>query len=431
MNLYEIFQQHPIITTDSRNCPQDSSFFALKGERFNANEFAALALENGCAYAIIDEEEYALDDRYILVEDVLKSLQDLAKEHRQKLGLRIIGITGSNGKTTTKELTAAVLKEKYNIHYTQGNLNNHIGVPLTLLQLKPEHQLGIIEMGANHIGEIAELCAIAQPDFGIITNVGLAHLEGFNDFEGVKQAKSELYQHIAKKGLGIFINKDNKELKKMAEDAQIAEDQQIEYSLKNFHDTSIVSGKINSDAVFVGMQCYTGETFSVQSHLVGDYNAENILAAVSIGHFFGLTNTQIKQGIENYEPTNNRSQLIETEMNKLVVDAYNANPASMQAAISNFINMQSEKKMVVLGDMLELGDNSIKEHQNIVNILKDNSFEDVYLVGKEFEKTDNDYKCFSDTEALSSYLSENKVNKYNILIKGSRGIRLEKIISIL
>ena len=224
MNLYEIFHRHPNVTTDSRNCPKGSLFFALKGEKFNANTFAATALENGCSYAIVDEAEYAVDERYILVNDVLKSLQDLAKQHRENLGTKIIGITGTNGKTTTKELIASVLKEKYNILYTQGNLNNHIGVPLTLLQLKPEHQLAIIEMGVNHIGEIAMLCEIAQPNFGLITNVGKAHLEGFGSLEGVMKTKAELYNYIASKGLGVFINIDNAYLKEMVQSAQINED---------------------------------------------------------------------------------------------------------------------------------------------------------------------------------------------------------------
>jgi UDP-N-acetylmuramoyl-tripeptide--D-alanyl-D-alanine ligase len=431
MDLYEIFLEHPEITTDSRNCPAGSIFFALKGENFNANEFAATALENGCSYAIIDEAKYAVDQRYIVVKDVLLTLQELATQHRQQLGTKIIGITGTNGKTTTKELIASVLKEKYKIHYTQGNLNNHIGVPLTLLKLKPEHQLAIVEMGANHQGEIKLLCEIARPDFGIITNVGKAHLEGFGSFEGVMKTKAELYDYISANGLGIFINDDNDYLKKMAIKSNVNPDKQIAYAMKLHPDLSMVTGKVISSDPFLTMECQTGNTFQVTTHLIGTYNAENVLAAATIGHFFGMKNTQIKQGIENYEPQNNRSQLIVSAKNKLIVDAYNANPTSMQAAIQNFAAMQVDTKTAILGEMLELGSQSADEHQAIINLLKEKSFTNVLLVGKAFQNCTTDYNAFETVEKLIAYISENNIDNQTILIKGSRGIHLEKIISLL
>ncbi|MEA4981584.1 MAG: UDP-N-acetylmuramoyl-tripeptide--D-alanyl-D-alanine ligase [Paludibacter sp.] len=431
MDLYEIFLEHPEITTDSRNCPAGSIFFALKGENFNANEFAAKALENGCSYAVVDEAKYAVDQRYILVKDVLKCLQELAGQHRQQLGTKIIGITGTNGKTTTKELIASVLKEKYKIHFTQGNLNNHIGVPLTLLKLKPEHQLAIIEMGANHPGEIKQLCEIAQPDFGIITNVGKAHLEGFGSFEGVMKTKAELYDYISANGLGIFINDDNDYLKQMAAKSNVNPDKQIAYAQKSHPDMSMVTGRVLNSDPFLTMECQTGNTFQIKTHLIGAYNAENVLAAVTIGHFFGMKNVQIIQGLENYEPVNNRSQFIVTAKNKLIVDAYNANPTSMQAAIQNFAFMQVEAKTAILGEMLELGQQSAEEHQTIINLLKEKLFTNVLLVGKAFQGCTSDYVTFETVEELVIYLSKNDIKNQTILIKGSRGIRLEKIISLL
>lgn len=431
MDLYEIFLEHPEITTDSRNCPAGSIFFALKGENFNANEFAVKALENGCSYAVVDQAEYAVDQRYILVKDTLQSLQELANQHRQQLGTKIIGITGTNGKTTTKELIASVLKEKYKIHFTQGNLNNHIGVPITLLKLKPEHQLAIIEMGANHPGEIKQLCKIAQPDFGIITNVGKAHLEGFGSFEGVMKTKAELYDYISANGLGIFINDDNDFLKQMASKSNVIPDKQIAYALKSHPDLSMVTGRVLNSDPFLIMECQTGNTFQVKTHLIGAYNAENVLAAVTIGHFFGMKNVQIIQGLENYEPENNRSQFTVTAKNKLIVDAYNANPTSMQAAIQNFAAMQMEAKTAILGEMLELGQQSADEHQNIINLLKEKQITNVMLVGKAFQDCASDYASFETVEDLIVWLTENKIENQTILIKGSRGIRLEKTISLL
>lgn len=431
MELYDLFLEHPQVTTDSRDCKTGSIFFALKGEFFNANEFAAQALEKGCAFAVVDDQAYARDNRYIVVKDVLKALQELATRHRMEMGAKIIGITGSNGKTTTKELIASVLQQKYKVLYTQGNLNNHIGVPLTLLQLRPEHQLAVIEMGANHQGEIRALCEIARPDFGLITNVGKAHLEGFGSFEGVIKTKGELYEYVANNGLGIFINIDNDFLNGIAEKHHIPELKQITYSIKKHPDLSMVTCKLESSDPFLTLECQTGSTFTLQTKLVGSYNTENVLAAITTGHFFGLKNAQIQAGIEQYEPRNNRSQLTVSENNKLIVDAYNANPTSMQAAIENFARMAVENKMLILGDMRELGEDSLNEHQAIVDLLIEKGFDKVVLTGTEFARTKHSFKSFLNIDALNTYLEQNPVKNHTILIKGSRGIQLEKIISLL
>jgi UDP-N-acetylmuramoyl-tripeptide--D-alanyl-D-alanine ligase len=431
MFLYDLFLEHPVITTDSRNCVAGSLFFALRGENFNANEFAASALEKGCAYAIIDDKAYAADDRFIVVKDVLQTLQELATWHRKQLGTKMIGITGSNGKTTTKELIASVLSEKYKVHYTRGNLNNHIGVPLTLLQLTTHHQLAIIEMGANHQGEIKLLSEIACPDFGIITNVGKAHLDGFGGFEGVKKGKGELYEYIASDGLGIFINDENPHLRQMAHKAGLNKDKMISYTLRENADLEMVTGKILAGETYLSMECQTGTSFRVDTKLVGDYNAENVLAAVTIGHFFGLKNSQIKQGIEKYEPQNNRSQFTQTVKNKLIVDAYNANPTSMTAAINNFATLPDEHKILILGGMKELGVESDAEHASIVDLLKQHHFEQVLLVGEEFIKPDVPFITFADAALLMQYLESNPPENAIILIKGSRAIQLEKIIPLL
>lgn len=433
MELYSLFLQHPLICTDSRNCPADSLFFALKGDNFNANAFAKTALANGCAYAIVDEAEFAIDEKYILVDDVLTTLQQLARYHRQQLGTTVIGITGTNGKTTTKELIAAVLKEKFNTLYTQGNLNNHIGVPLTLLQLKAEHEIAIIEMGANHQGEIKLLAEIACPDLGIITNVGKAHLEGFGSFEGVKKTKAELYDYISANGQLIFINKDNEHLMEMAAKSGIG-DKRREYSLNSEQSNGYIYGQINSCSPFLTMKCSINNSdfFDIETKLIGVYNAENVLAAVTIGEFLGVDKLAIKAGLEKYTPQNNRSQLTVTTKNKLVVDAYNANPTSMKAAITNFGQMDVEHKVLILGDMLELGEQSDYEHNQIIALLNQYNFENVILVGPQFGKTNNQFHCFDNIDALLAELSDkNDINNCYVLIKGSRGIKLEKVLSVL
>lgn len=435
MNLYALFQQHPIICTDSRNCPEGSLFFALRGENFNANDFAKKALDNGCAFAIVDDPEYVLDERYILVDNVLSALQQLAKQHRQQLKTTVIGITGTNGKTTTKELIAAVLSGKYNTLYTQGNLNNHIGVPLTLLKIKPEHEIAIIEMGANHPGEIKTLAEIACPDYGIITNVGKAHLEGFGSFEGVKKTKAELYDYIFDQGEAIFINSDNKHLTEMAIKSGFDMKNRVHtYSLDSENTLCPVYGSVCAGAPFLNMKCTLRNSpdFDIHTKLIGSYNAENVLAAVAIGDFFGVAAETIKKGLENYTPQNNRSQLTVTDRNKLVVDAYNANPTSMRAALLNFGEMDVEHKVVILGDMLELGDQSDEEHQNIVRLIGQFAFEKVILVGPQFKKTQHNFESYENIADLknNTALLHGLKNCY-VLIKGSRGIQLEQLLSAL
>ena len=432
--LYSIFKQHPLVSTDSRNCPAGCIFFALKGENFDANAYAASALKNGAVYAVIDNAEYETDEHFILVDNVLETLQQLAAFHRRQLGTPIIGITGTNGKTTTKELIASVLKEQYNILYTQGNLNNHIGVPLTLLGLRPEHELAVVEMGANHPGEIAFLAEIARPNFGIVTNVGKAHLEGFGSFENIMKTKGELYQYIARNGKLVFMNTENTFLWEMAQDAGLLENRQkiMEYMVGVSPNSAIISGQVLESAPFLKMKCQTfkGE-FEVQTQLIGAYNAENLMAAVTIATYFNIPNEKIKQGLENYKPQNNRSQLIETERNKLIIDAYNANPSSMAVAISNFAQINSPVKWLILGDMLELGAESENEHQQIVNLLKKSELKNVFLVGNEFKKADSGFMHFDNTDMLNEYLTQNPLSGYTVLIKGSRGIKLENVVNSL
>jgi UDP-N-acetylmuramoyl-tripeptide--D-alanyl-D-alanine ligase len=418
--LYSIFKQYPIACTDSRACVPHSLFFALKGESFNANAFALSALEQGCRYAVIDEAEYKLDERFILVENVLQTLQDLATFHRRQLATPMLAITGSNGKTTTKELIAAVLSQKYKIHFTQGNYNNHIGVPLTLLQLKPEHEIAIVEMGANAQGEIGQLCKIARPNFGLITNVGKAHLEGFGGVEGVKKGKGEMYHYIARSGKLIFINKNNQPLVEMAQKAGL-ENKMLGY----IHGEQIADAGSPFLEVKIGGSC---GGFAVKTNLVGAYNVENVQAATTIGRYFSMSNEQIKRGLESYEPTNNRSQLTETAHNKLIVDAYNANPSSMSVAIKNFAQIEAENKLPILGDMFELGEDSQKEHQAMVDLLVENKFDRAFLVGKEFSKTKNPFQNFENTAELLQYIEKEHIKNNYILIKASRGIRLEDVV---
>jgi UDP-N-acetylmuramoyl-tripeptide--D-alanyl-D-alanine ligase len=434
MQLYKVFLENPVICTDSRNCPEGSIFFALRGDKFDANLFALKALQNGCAYAVVDNPDVAVDNRFILVDNVLLALQNLAREHRLRLGTTIIGITGTNGKTTTKELIASVLSQKYNILYTQGNLNNHIGVPLTLLQLKPEHELAIIEMGANHPGEIKTLSEIACPDYGIITNVGKAHLEGFGSFEGVMRTKAELYDYIAAFGEKIFINSSNQFLQNMAEKSGLNHNEKkVTYQLSTSDEMQALSYKISGNTPYLQIQCTNskGTVFDINTKLTGNYNAENVMAAITIGDYFHLTIDELMKGIESYEPKNNRSQLYRTKHNELIIDAYNANPTSMMASILNFAELNNDNKMLILGDMLELGEYSGTEHQNIIDLLKKLNFKNVMLVGKEFAQTEHNFKSFSDVEKLIEYFNNIPVHNHLILIKGSRGIQLEKVIKVL
>ena len=420
--LYGLYKQHPVVSTDSRKCPQGALFFALKGDFFDGNAFAAQALEQGCAYAIVDEAEYAAggDERYILVEDVLTTLQQLAHYHRKQFKIPVIQVTGTNGKTTTKELTAAVLSQKHNVLYTQGNLNNHIGVPKTLLELSPEHTIAVIETGANHPGEIKALAEIVDPDFGLITNVGMAHLEGFGSFEGVVRTKGELYDYLRAKHGTVFIDHDSEDLKRIAGGLH-----QICYG-SPCDEVLSVEGEVLECAPFLKFRWRPagGEWQEVQTGLIGAYNMQNMLAAATIGRTFGVEVDSINRALAAYEPKNNRSQLMETDDNKLLVDAYNANPTSMRAAIENFRDMKVERRMVILGDMGELGESSWKAHQAIADLLVESGFEHVWLVGPKFKAARHPFRTFDSVEQVKKALEIKKPKGYYILIKGSHSTRL-------
>ena len=435
--LYQLFLQCNGITTDSRNCPQDSLFISLKGETFNGNAFAAKALEAGCKYAVIDEAAYLPegDARFILVDNCLQTLQRLANYHRRQLGtpipttsldvgIPIIGITGTNGKTTTKELTAAVLSKKYNVLYTQGNLNNSIGVPTTVLRLKPEHQIAIIEMGASHPGDINELVDVCEPNIGLITNVGRAHLLGFGSFEGVKRTKGELYDFLKATNGEVIVNADSTDLMQMICEREL--NQRAIYFGEKAGDSLSVRGEIVEHSAFLHFRWSTVNDawHDVQTHLIGDYNLSNMLAAITVGIRFGVAPEDICDALRSYEPHNNRSQLTKTEHNILIVDAYNANPTSMKAALDNFSHMEANDKMLILGEMRELGADSQQEHQRIVQLIHDYGFQDVLLVGEEFIKTGTAYRCFSDVNALSEVLKAHQPQGKTILIKGSNGTKL-------
>ena len=424
--LYELYKQHPVVTTDSRKCPQGALFFALKGDSFNGNAFAAQALEQGCAYAIVDEVEYAVggDEHYILVEDVLTALQQLAHYHRKQFKIPVIQVTGTNGKTTTKELAAAVLSQKHNVLYTQGNLNNHIGVPLTLLRLRAEHDLGIIEMGASHQEEIKFLCGIAEPDYGIITNVGKAHLEGFGSFEGVIKTKGELYDFLRPKSDStVFIHHDNPYLMNIAGGLNL-----ISYGTE---DDLYINGRITDNSPYLTFEWKAGkdgDIHQVRTQLIGEYNFPNALAAITIGRFFGVEAQKIDEALAEYTPQNNRSQLKKTEDNTLIIDAYNANPTSMMAALQNFRNMTVPHKMLLLGDMRELGTESAAEHQKIVDYIKESGFEKVWLVGEQFAAAQHSFKTYANVQEVIKELGTNKPKGYTILIKGSNGIKLSSTV---
>lgn len=396
--LYNRFTECNGLTTDSRHCPEGSMFLALKGETFNGNAFAAQSLAQGCRYAVVDEPQYASPEnpRIILVDNCLETLQKLANYHRRRLGTRMIGVTGTNGKTTTKELIATVLGEKFKVLYTQGNFNNHIGVPLTLLRLKPEHEMAVIEMGANHPGEIKTLVHIAEPDYGIITNVGKAHLQGFGSFEGVIRTKGELYDFLREKGNAtIFIQNENPYLNKIAAGLTC-----VRYGQTPGLD---VTGKVVACSPFLHFS-WTAEGIShdVQTHLIGAYNLDNALAAVAIGRYFGVEDTKICHALSSYVPQNNRSQLVHTASNTLIVDAYNANPTSMMAALENFRQMEAAHKVAILGDMKELGEGSHEEHQKVVDFLKECGFERVMLVGPEFGGTASSFEHYKDVKEVEA-----------------------------
>lgn len=418
--LYKCFMECGKVTTDSRNCPEGSMFIALKGETFNGNAFAVQALKQGCRYAVIDEPEYAGEDT-ILVDNCLQALQQLANYHRWQLKTPVIGITGTNGKTTTKELISTVLSRKFNTLYTEGNFNNHIGVPLTLLRLTKEHEMAVVEMGANHPGEIKTLVHIAEPDYGIITNVGKAHLQGFGSFEGVIRTKGELYDFLrAKGGATIFIQNENPYLNGIAEGLTCV----------RYGQTAglYVSGELISCSPFLSFRWIAeGVSHEVNTHLIGSYNLDNMLAAAAIGRYFGVSDDDISSALASYLPHNNRSQLKETADNKLIVDAYNANPTSMMAALKNFRQVEAPHKMVILGDMKELGEASREEHQKVVDYLKECGFDRVVLVGPEFAAATHSYQTFQHVDEVLADIRMHKPQGYYILIKGSNSMKLSQL----
>ena len=442
--LYQHYLQHPVISTDTRKIAAGSLFFALKGDKFDANTFALQALEAGAAYAIIDNPDYQANDQCLLVADVLTTLQDLARYHRKQLTIPVVGLTGTNGKTTTKELINAVLSQHFTTLATQGNLNNHIGVPLTILGINPSHQVAVIEMGANHIKEIELLCSIAQPTHGLITNVGKAHLEGFGSIEGVKIAKGELYdflsREVRKSGsleAGVaFINSNNPILMAM----QAARKFAVPPVFYGDAIDDLVTGEITENAPLLSLQWTnnsSGQSYDVKTQLTGAYNLDNILAAICIGIYFKLTPAEINAGIEGYQPTNNRSQIVQTATNTLICDYYNANPSSMAVAIENIGKITAPRKVLILGDMFELGAESVQEHKAIIEKALATEVDERIFIGKDFQKAisgishGQSAKIYPTAEDAIAGLKADPIKNSTILIKGSRGMALERLVELL
>lgn len=412
--IYQRFLQSSAVSTDSRNILEGQLFFALKGEHFDGNKHAQQALEKGASFCVVDDEDLEANDKLIYVKDVLTTLQELAKYHRSQFDIPVLGITGSNGKTTTKELLAAVLSKKYNVLYTHGNLNNHIGVPLTLLRANEDTEFMIIEMGANHVGEIAMLCKIAMPNFGIITNIGRAHLEGFGGVKGVIKGKSELYQHIYKHNGEAFLN--------MNDPILVANSEMIK--VVNPYDTSEYQLEYNQNAC---IQLLT-ESNRFETQLVGDYNVANVAAAIAVGHRFKVDNDDIHSAIAEYKPTINRSERKQINGNVYILDAYNANPSSMQESVRSFAKLAGNKRLI-LGEMLELGEFSEDEHQNLVQLVHEYEWSSIWLVGKAFSaiSLNENMKYFEDIESLNRWRKKQSITKNEAyLLKGSRGVKLEK-----
>ncbi|MFT4831117.1 MAG: UDP-N-acetylmuramoyl-tripeptide--D-alanyl-D-alanine ligase [Psychroserpens sp.] len=419
--LHRIFLEFPIVSTDTRKITDNCLFFALRGDNFNGNEYAKEAVKKGARYAIVDDIAYHTPGETILVTDTLKSLQELAHYHRKTCSAKIIALTGSNGKTTTKELINAVLSKQYNTVATKGNLNNHIGVPLTLLRIKPDTELAIIEMGANHILEIKFLCSLAEPDFGYITNFGKAHIEGFGSAEGVITGKSELYQFLIGHSKTIFFNGDDdiqrEKLKSYSNISGFSQDNPELFRITNLGANP-----------FVAMESHGTK---IQSSLIGNYNFTNCCAAILIGHYFKIPMGVIKNAIENYQPQNNRSQIIQKKDNQIILDAYNANPTSMKAALENFIAMDGKNKIVFIGDMFELGESAAQEHQDIADLAAASKFDTVYLIGENFFKTESPFQKFRTFTDLAEHLKNKPPKGSTILIKGSRGMALERILEVI
>ena len=419
--IYQLYSEKYIVTTDSRKVEPGCVFVALKGEHFDGNDFAyQVANDNIAACVIADRKDLPHHERLFVVDDSLTTLQELAKLHREKCNTPIIGITGTNGKTTTKELVASVLSQKYNIIYTQGNFNNHLGVPLTLLQIKPDTEIAVVEMGANHPKEIELLCSLAQPNFGIITNIGKAHIEGFGSFEGVVKTKNELYDYLRNTNGKVFLNNDNHLLKELAQNLT-----NVKYG-KN--DNADYHASILSSNPYLSISWNNN---TINTKLVGEYNFENVMAAITVGCYFNVDQKLIIKALESYHPTNNRSQFIKTEKNEVVMDAYNANPVSMSNSVKNFRNISDDNHLLILGDMKELGNESLNEHQEIINLIKELKFNNVILVGSEFNKINHDFVSFLNVDELIRHINQNEISGMKILVKGSNSIHLEKIINLL
>ncbi len=425
--IYQFFLRSGTVTTDSRTIRPGDVFFALKGENFNGNHFAGEALEKGASLAIVDEPGMEINDRFCQVPDSLEALQALSSLHRKKMPAKIIALTGSNGKTTTKELISRVLASTYRIVATKGNLNNHIGVPLTLLSIQKSTEYAVIEMGANHEGEIRNLCRIADPDYGLITNIGKAHLEGFGGLEGVIRAKSELYHHLKSKKGVLFVNRDNHLLWELSNGTA-----RISYGSSAECDCC---GNLLQPApnLNIAWHCQNTKTQNLQTRITGAYNFENILASICVGNYFGVRPELINQCVAGYLPDNNRSQILETERNKLIMDAYNANPSSFFAALENFSLLETKARMVILGDMMELGEYAKEEHEAIIGRLHNLSLDVIILIGQNFQSAGNHKKfiCFADTETAISWFEQQDFSGYTILLKGSRKMQLEKLIPFL
>jgi UDP-N-acetylmuramoyl-tripeptide--D-alanyl-D-alanine ligase len=422
--LYQIYLENPSISTDTRKVRKGDLFFALKGENFNGNHFAIQALDNGAAYAIIDEKSSINHSRLILVENVLACLQELAAHHRNQFSIPFIAITGSNGKTTTKELAHAVLSEKYRTYTTEGNLNNHIGIPLTLLKIKKDAEIVIIEMGANHRGEIAGYCTYTRPTHGLITNAGKAHLEGFGGAEGVKKGKGELYDYLREHDGTAFIMWDYDYLHEMSGGIR---------NIVSYGTTAAdFTGFAETATPYLRVRITKGHPLeTIQTRMTGDYNLPNVLAAVALGNYFKVDAASIKRGIENYEPSNSRSQLISAGTNTIILDAYNANPSSMKLAIENFIHFPNKEKVLLLGAMAELGSESLEEHEIILHQIELNTWKDVALVGGDFLKIKHPYKSFINSAEAAKWLASQQFHNTAFLVKGSRSIQMEKVVESL
>ena len=420
--LYELYKLSYKVSTDTRKITKGCIFFALKGDNFNGNKFADEALKKGASYAVIDEEEFKTNDATILFDDVLTTLQLLATYHRVQLGIPIISLTGSNGKTTTKELINAVLSSSYKTTATQGNLNNHIGVPLTLLSMTPDTKIGIVEMGANHLKEIEFLCNLALPDYGYITNFGKAHLEGFGSIQGVIKGKTELYRHLEKRNKKVFVNAND----------QIQIDKTKGLQRFTFgNESSNLNIELVEANPFVIVKF---DNIQIKSNLIGSYNFNNIAAAIAIGHYFKVDKSNIKTGIENYFPENNRSQIINRQSNRIILDAYNANPTSMLAALDNFSGLKDDIKIVVLGDMFELGKDAANEHQNISDMVAKMHLHRAYLIGENFHKTkikNENIITFKSFDEFEQHFKKDKIKDTLFLIKASRGMALERVVELI